>query len=189
MTESSDKNSLRDVFHFDTEGTLPIPGPIGRFVRLALGVLIAKFIYDWFVIIDSSDFGNPFILIWVAFSVMLVPYVVNIGYGVNFGAMPRYVLLGVWLLAAIAGYLAEGALKSELLWSVIEGTQIYIYGHLGISFLLAAILATPGCEMRAIPHLLGKVSGSGSKEHYCPGFIDNIDRWERDRAKGGNTDG
>lgn len=148
---------------------------------MALGAVISKFIYDWVTIIDSSDFGNPFILVWIAFSVALVPYVVNIGYGVNYGARPRYVLLGIWLVAAFAGYIAEGSPNSEFLWGTIEFTQIYIYGHLGLSFLLSAALATPGCEMRAIPHLFGKLSGSGSKEHYCPGFIDNIDRWEQQR--------
>jgi hypothetical protein len=178
----AEKKPLKEVFHFDKQGTLPLPGPIGRLVRLAMGLLIIKFIYDWLVFIDSSDFNNPFILFWIAFSVALVPYVVNIGFGVNSGARPRYALLGIWLLAAVAGFLIAGIFRSELFWSVVEITQIYIYGHLGISFLLSAILSTPGCEMRAIPHLLGKVSGKGSQEHYCPGFIDNIDRWERKRS-------
>ena len=179
----TDKKSLQDVFHFDEEGTLSPPGPIGRLVRLALGLLIAKLIYDWIVIIDSSDYLQPFILLWIAFSVLLAPYVINIGFGVNSGAKPRYVLIALWLLAAIAGFLAEGTIKSEFLWATVEASQIYIYGHLGLSFLLSAILSTPGCEMRAIPHLLGKISGSDSREHYCPGFIDNVDRWERERGK------
>lgn len=187
MSSETGREPLREVFHFDTEGTLPLPGPIGRLVRMALGLLIAKFIYDWLTIIDSSDYLQPFILLWVAFSVALVPYVVNIGFGVNLGAWPRLALLGVWALAAIAGYVEQGVFRSELLWNVVEITQIYIYGHLGISFFLSAILATPGCEMRAIPQLMGKVSGTGSKEHYCPGFIDNIDRWERKR-KESNTE-
>ena len=189
MAESTDKKSLSDVFHFDQEGTLPPPGPIGRVVRLVLGLIIAKFIYDWIVYIDLSDFDNPFVLFWVAFSIALVPYVVNIGWGVNFGAKPRYALFGIWVLGAIAGYLIDGSFRSQLLWTVVEITQIYVYGHLGISFFLSAILATPGCEMRAIPHLVGKVSGEGSKEHYCPGFIDNIDGWERGLRKGDETDG
>ena len=189
MAESTDKKSLSDVFHFDQEGTLPPPGPIGRVVRLVLGLIIAKFIYDWIAYIDISDIDNPVVLFWVAFSIALVPYVVNIGWGVNLGAKPRYVLLGVWALGAFFGYILEGTLTSTFLWGVIEATQIYIYGHLGISFLLSAILATPGCEMRAIPHLVGKVSGEGSKEHYCPGFIDNIDRWERSLGSGEDSDG
>jgi hypothetical protein len=151
--------------------------------------VIVKFVYDWFTIIDVSDIDNPFVLIWVAFSIALAPYVVNIGFGVNFGAKPRYALIMLWAVAAFAGYLLENILRSQILWSVVEVTQIYIYGHLGISFLLSAILATPGCEMRAIPHLLGKMSGSGSKEHYCPGFIDNIDRWELRRKQGVDSNG
>lgn len=189
MSLMTEKKSLEDVFHFEEEGALIPPGPIGRLVRLALGLLIAKFVYDWVTIIDISDFDNPFIIIWIVFSIALVPYVVNIGWGVNLGAKPRYVLLGIWALSAIAGYLLDGSVRSQLLWMVVETTQIYIYGHLGISFLLSAILATPGCEMRAIPHLFGKVFGAGSKEHYCPGFIDNIDRWERNRGRGAGTDG
>lgn len=184
----AEKKALDDVFRFEKEGSLPSPGPIGRLVRLALGVVIAKFIYDWLIIIDSSDYTQPFILLWIAFSVALVPYVVNIGFGVNFGAKPRYVLLGAWAVAALMGLMAEGILRSETLWRVIEVSQVYIYGHLGLSFLLSAILSTPGCEMRAIPHLLGKVSGIGSREHYCPGFIDNVDRWERNRQPGKTPD-
>ncbi len=180
MTE---RKSLEEVFHFDQQGTLPPPGPLGRLLRLVLGVLILKFIVDWLTIIDSSDFNQPFILFWIAISVSLVPYVVNIGFGIKSGAKPRFILLGIWALAAVAGFVIESVFRSEILWSVIEVTQIYIYGHLGVSFLLAAILSTPGCEMRAIPHLLGKVSGKGSQEHYCPGFIDNVDRWERNRSR------
>ena len=35
--------------------------------------------------------------------------------------------------------------------------------------------------MRAIPHLYTMLTGNQIKEHYCPGFIDNIDRWEMKR--------
>jgi hypothetical protein len=183
-----DRKPLEEVFHFDDEGTLSPPGPLGRLVRLLLGILILKFIIDWLTIIDSSDFLNPFILLWIAFSIKLAPYVINIGFGINKGAKPRFILLGIWVLGGLAGYLSEGVWRSEALWAVIEITQIYIYGHLGLSFFLSAILSTPGCEMRAIPHLLGKISGQGSQEHYCPGFLDNIDRWERSRGESEHAD-
>ena len=97
------RKPLSDVFHFDKEGTLAPPGPIGRLVRLFMGAIIMKFIYDWLTWIDISDFANPFILFWIAFSIALVPYVVNIGFGFNGGAKPRYALLGIWALAATAG--------------------------------------------------------------------------------------
>ena len=177
----AERRPLEEVFHFDKEGTLPPPGPIGRVVRLLLGIVILKFVYDWLFYLDSSDYNEPFILLWIGDSVALVPYVVNIGFGLNRGAKPRYVLAGIWLAGGLIGFVVGGILRSEFLWSVIEITQIYIYGHLGISFLLSAILSTPGCELRAIPHMIGKITGRGYQEHYCPGFIDNIDRWERNR--------
>ena len=177
----ADRPPFEEVFHFDAEGTLPPPGPVGRLVRLLVGVVVLNFVYEWLVYIDSSSYLNLIVLLWVAFSVYLAPYVVNIGFGINSGARSRYVLLGAWVLAGIIGVNVEASFRSELLWSVIEVTQIYIYGHLGISFLLSAILSTPGCEMRAIPQLAGKISGKGSQEHYCPGFIDKVDHWELQR--------
>ena len=70
------------------------------------------------------------------------------------------------------------------LWGVVTTWMIVIYGHLGISFVLATLLATPGCEMRAIPQLLGMASGKQAAEHYCPAFIDKIDHWEHQRNNG-----
>ena len=61
-----------------------------------------------------------------------------------------------------------------------EGREIPILK--GISFVLSAALATPGCEMRAIPHLWTIVTGRATKEHYCPGFLDGLDKWELGRS-------
>lgn len=55
----------------------------------------------------------------------------------------------------------------------------YVYGHLGVSFVISSIIKTPGCEMRALPHLWGILSGKESKEHQCPAFIRTIDEWEK----------
>lgn len=58
----------------------------------------------------------------------------------------------------------------------------YFYTHLGLSFVLAAFIGTPGCEIRSMPEFLGRISGKPSEEHYCPaGFITAIDEWELNR--------
>ena len=62
--------------------------------------------------------------------------------------------------------------------------MVYWSLHLGGSFVLAALIATPGCEMRAVPHLTSLITGHAAKEHYCPGFIDPLDRWERRWSRG-----
>ncbi|MFQ5609661.1 MAG: hypothetical protein ACE5F8_05260, partial [Woeseiaceae bacterium] len=84
-------------------------------------------------------------------------------------------------IAVAVGYVLSATILSTPLWATIAIWMIYIYGHLGVSFVLSAVLATPGCEMRAIPHLLGIVFRNETREHYCPGFLGNIDEWERNR--------
>jgi hypothetical protein len=141
---------------FDEPGTIPRPGPIGRAVRLGWGALLAAVVWS---AIDLRDeilgTGIPHGGWWIgiAITLMVTPYVVNIGWGRNWRSAPR--------LAAILGIVA-GMVVSRLTvgtwwatplgWAVLAW-YVYTLGHLGISFLLAAALATPGCEMRAIPHL------------------------------------
>ncbi len=110
----SERIPLKKVFHFDTEGTLQPPGPLGRLLRLLLGLVLVNFVYEWLFFIDSSDYLNPRILVWIAFSIYLAPYVINIGFGINSGAGSRYGLVLVWVLAGIVGFVVEGNVRSEL---------------------------------------------------------------------------
>jgi hypothetical protein len=121
---------------------------------------------------------SPSLLFWAAFGLMLLPYVMNIGFGVNWRGWPRLVAIILLGGAALGALLIDGALTSNIAWTPLKLFMLYVYGHLGVSFVISAIIATPGCEMRAIPHLLGEMSGRPTAEHYCPGFIGTIDRWE-----------
>lgn len=133
-----------------------------------------------------DDLGNPSWWMLIGIGLLLVPYVVNIGFGVATGAWPR-TLSVIMLLAGIAISLFwTGNLLDFPFWVSATPWMIYVFAHLGISFLLSALLATPGCEMRAIPHLLGMLRGKDATEHYCPGFIDNIDRWEQQQTSHGD---
>jgi hypothetical protein len=120
---------------------------------------------------------------WFLFGLVLAPYVVNIGLGVKWGAWPRIAAIILVAGAGLLGYAQTGTFLNRPLWVGMDVFMIYIYIHLGLSFLLSALLATPGCEMRAIPHLVGIVRGKSTQEHYCPGMIDGLDRWERERGK------
>lgn len=59
----------------------------------------------------------------------------------------------------------------------------------GFSFVLSALIGTPGCEMRSIPHLWTLVTGRETQEHYCPGIIDTVDRWEAAGSSTGRSAG
>ncbi len=170
-------------------GTLTRPGPIGRLFRFVLGVLclyvFAEVFYYW-----TWTTAQPFSTLDNRFLVLLAPlcvlnYVVNIGFTKNWGHRP--LLFSVITLGVIAcvGFTVSGSLDSPILGVPLNLWIGYFYGHLGLSFVLAALRGTPGCEMRAIPELIGEVTGRVSEEHHCPaGFITQLDAWEQRRRSG-----
>ena len=82
----------------------------------------------------------------------------------------------------VVAFVIHGELNSPILGVPLFAWLTYFYGHLGLSFVVASVLATPGCEMRAIPELVGHMTGHGSAEHHCPSsLITKIDEWERQR--------
>ena len=178
-----DQLAMESTFRFDAPGTLERPGPIGRLVRLAMGIFMGW--AAWYVGLhsDAGDLSSAGLWFWLLFALMLAPYVVNIGFGVKWGAWPRIAAVIVVAGAGSLGYVQTDTLLNSPLWVAMAVFVVYIFIHLGLSFLLSALLATPGCEMRAIPHLIGIVRGKSTQEHYCPGFIDGVDRWERERGK------
>ncbi|WP_421788647.1 hypothetical protein [Hyphobacterium sp.] len=126
---------------------------------------------------------NPTVIAFSLFAVYLVGYVVNIGTGLRLGASPRIVAVVGLALAGMMGWAMDGILTSDVLWRAIRWFMIYVYGHLGVSFVLAAAFATPGCEMRSIPILIGRLTGKPPRDHHCPGPIDAIDRWEAEQSE------
>lgn len=176
-----DKLAMKDTFRFDEPGTIARPGPIGRMVRLTLGALCLWLVWQLAMRSGSQDLFNPSFWVLAAFGQMLAPYVVNIGFGVKWGAWPRIASIVLILAAAGLGFAGSDSVLSAPLWATLAIWMGYIYGHLGLSFVLSAILATPGCEMRAIPQLLGMLLREETREHYCPGFIQNVDQWELSR--------
>ncbi len=180
--------------HFVEGGTLPRPRWIGRVVRLAIGLLTLKLFVDLvrFEVLMERDSGltswrfptQLFFWAVVAFFFWILPHVVNLGFGKSWRNRSQIALAVILAAVSIWGLVAHGSLWTPALgWSILLWL-LYESLHLGISFILAAALATPGCEMRAIPDLWSRLSGRASAEHYCPGFLDGIDRWELARSGG-----
>ena len=91
-----------------------------------------------------------------------------------------------FILLACAGAILVDLVLYGQVWGpplgvVVYAVTVYTFAHLGLSFILATVLATPGCEMRAIPDLLGRLTGRTAQEHHCPGFIQPLDDWEAER--------
>lgn len=167
-------------------GTLTRPGPIGRLFRLALGVLclyaLADIVFyvEWTTMQPFTSLGNRLLLLLAPLCAF--NYVVNIGFSKSWGHRPLIGSAIFLLTTAISAYLVSGSFDSPIFGAPLNLWLAYFYGHLGFSFVLSVLIATPGCEMRAIPELIGRVSGHRSDEHHCPaGFITQIDEWEQRR--------
>lgn len=172
----------------DEAGSLPRPGPVGRLVRLALGLLCL-----WYVmgLIDvSADLitadGHIRSVVWngILIGLFLISYIVNIGFSRAWKKWPALISAGVMLGVGGIGYLTEGTVETSLLARTIWVWELYLFSHLGTAFLIAAVLRTPGCEMRAFHDLYSRLTGIPTKEHHCPiGPLTPIDRWEANRSK------
>lgn len=162
---------------------------MGRTVRLVLGVgclyaLLQLILYRESIIATPAAV-LPNVAILVLAALFIVNYVVNIGFGRSWGRRPSYLFLGGSLILAAAASTIFGTPDHPLLGVWLWLWLVYFYAHLGISFVLSAAIATPGCEMRAIPELIGRASGRSAQEHHCPAaFITKIDEWECKRVCG-----
>ena len=175
-----------DALELVEEGSLEPPGPVGRLVRLTSGIVCMYALYTlllyWQTIIQAPISVLPDIAVLVFATIFIVNYVVNIGFGKSWGRWPSYLSVAIMLLLAAIAWLLFGTPDHPLLGTVLWAWLAYFFAHLGLSFVLSAIIATPGCEMRAIPELIGRMSGRPAAEHHCPAsFITNIDAWESKR--------
>lgn len=170
------------------QGSLSRPGPIGRLLRLSLGVAC---LYGLWELINVAPYFVerplellPNLSFMILVLLCIFNYVVNIGFSKNWKFYPT--LVSVLVIGGVAGvnFLLTGTANSFLLGVLIVVWMGYFYFHLGLSFVLSALIATPGCEMRAIPELFGKFTNRETKEHHCPSaIISGIDRWESNRRR------
>ena len=173
-----------DPIQFVESGSLVRPGPIGRSARFGLGSFC---LYAFWGIVVSADviINTPLSALPSRITLLLAPmcvynYVVNIGFSKNWGKRPLVLSLALLTVSALAGMITSGGLNNPIFGGALFVWLGYFYAHLGVSFALSAFIATPGCEMRAIPELFGRIRGIPSEEHRCPVFfLTKIDEWER----------
>jgi hypothetical protein len=170
----------------EAPGTLLKPGPVGRIARLAFGVLCSWYVVELLEVAGNlfDSHGNIRAAIWngILPGLFLVSYIINIGYSRAWKKVPAVVSGGVFLVLAGVGYVLSGTVESGLLARSAWLWEIYLFSHLGLSFLLSAIIGTPGCEMRALHDAWSRLSGNPTREHHCPvGPLNAIDRWEAHR--------
>lgn len=173
---------------FDNPGSLPKPGPVGRLVRLVFGLICTWYVVQLLEISGQlmADGGRIKPVVWngILIGLFLVSYVVNIGYSRAWKKWPALISGGIFLAIAAYGHSVNGSYETYLLARTVWGWEIYLFSHLGLAFIISALLATPGCEMRAFHDLYSRLSGVPVKEHVCPvGPLNAIDQWEAGRKQ------
>jgi len=169
-------------------GTLLRPGPVGRLARLGFGGLCLYYVYGLVTVSGSilTSTGSIRPLLWngILPGLFLVSYVVNIGLSRTWNKWPAGVSALALGTIALVGYLTSSSVETPMLARSIWVWELYVFGHLGTAFLIAAFIGTPGCEMRAFHDLYSRVTGVATKEHYCPiGPLHAIDQWEAARRE------
>jgi hypothetical protein len=133
---------------FEQPGTFPKPGPIGRIVRLLAGIGLLYFFaqaliaYDGFVRLNVPR--NPLFWIGVALCFFGLPTAINIGFGRSWGHWPQIIVLVLGLAAVIFDLIQYGSLWGPPLGLLAYVLIVYFTAHVGLSFLVQAIFATPG---------------------------------------------
>ena len=172
----------------DESGTLVRPGPIGRLVRLTFGLICAWYVFVLIEVSGQLMSGDGHIrpVVWngVIFGLFLISYIINIGFSRAWKKWPAFISGGIFLAIAGIGYLTKGTIETELLARAVWIWEVYLFSHLGGAFIIASLIGTPGCEMRAFHDLFSRVTGIPTKEHYCPvGPLHPIDQWEARRSQ------
>lgn len=170
----------------DEPGSLPRPGPIGRLARLAFGLICAWYVQGLLDVssqlMDSSGHVRPVVWNGIFVGLFLISYVINIGYSRSWKKWPAIVSAALFLIVAGFGYITSASFQTELLARTIWGWEVYLFTHLGLAFLISGVIATPGCELRAFHDLFTRITGTPTKEHFCPvGPLHPIDQWEAAR--------
>ncbi len=175
--------------HFEEAGSLKPPKLIGRIVRLILGVWLLSAVYP--LVVDGL-YPRLFLGTWgasspprawtfyalAAFGFWVTPHVINIGFGKSWRHRPQWVIAGLAAVLLAVDLVIYGTWWAGPLAVFLYLWLTYVALHLGVSFVLSSLLATPGCEMRAMPQLWTLMTGRATKEHYCPGPLDRLDNWE-----------
>jgi hypothetical protein len=168
---------------FEPAGSLEPPGTIGRVVRLLLGVicidLVVQIVDDIPGMIARGWPLNPLSICAIFLGFYLLKPVVNIGFTTRLKYLPQIIVAAISVVLVLVQWLSSQPLFGPTFTVFLMLWMSYVFVHLGLSFVIAAAIKTPGCEMRSIPHLWSKLSGQPSLEHYCPGPLTPIDNWEQ----------
>jgi hypothetical protein len=157
------------------------PGVVGRLIRLALGLATLSLLWPLLTVWRAELWAGrvPWSAVgfWVLVSLALwgTSYVFNIAFGLSFGQKTRTAAIAGALLAGLIGFVSSGRFPNPAFGAYLWTWFAVLTVLLGPAHLLAALLATPGCEMRSYAHAATLLRGGDVDAVVCPGGIDRFD--------------
>jgi hypothetical protein len=130
-----------------------------------------------------SELSDPDGLFWflALYAFLSLPHLFDVLLDLSWQRNSQLLFILLAATAAVVDFLLYQQLWKPLLAWFMYGVMIVVLGILTLSFLLAALLRTPGCEWRAIPHLLARWQGREIEAHPCSIYLHKLDQWEARR--------
>jgi hypothetical protein len=159
------------------------PGPVGLLIRVVLGAVavyaLVELLTKWDIFRDRNLIESDFWFITL-FTLCLLADVFNIGLRRRWGAWPIVVFVAGAAAIGAASYLAAGEVWTTALAAWVYAGDLLVFGALSVSFPLAIVMRTPGCELNALPKLVARLRGRADEEtRRCLLGVDLLDRQPR----------
>ena len=155
------------------------PGPVGLLIRVVLGAAsvwgLVELVTNWDVFRDQDLIESDFWFITL-FTLCLLPDVFNIGLRRRWGLWPLVVFLAGAAAIGLVGYLGEVWTTALAAW--VYAADLLVFAALSVSFPVAIVTRTPGCEFNAIPRLVARLRGRADEEtRRCLLGVDLLDKY------------
>ena len=167
----------------DSQETRPgpaVPRPVGLLIRVVLGAAavyaLVELVTQWDIFRDRNLIESDFWFITV-FTLCLLADVFNIGLRRRWGPWPIVVFLAGAAVLGLASYLAAGEVWTTALAAWVYAGDLLVFAALSVSFPVAIVMRTPGCELNALPRLVARLRGTADAEtRRCLLGVDLLDR-------------
>jgi hypothetical protein len=94
---------------------------------------------------------------------------------------PTVVFLAGGAIMGMAGLLIAGEVWNPVLAGWVYAGDLLVMGALAVSFPVAIVTRSPGCELDALPRLIAGPVVRAVQRPRCVVGLDRLDRWEAAR--------
>jgi hypothetical protein len=166
---------------YDRRPGTRVPGPVGLLLRVILGAAavyaLVELLTKWDVFRDLNLIESDFWFVTL-FTLCLLADVFNIGLRRRWGPWPIVVFLAGAVVLGSASYLTAGEVWTTALAAWVYAGDLLVFAALSVSFPVAIIMRTPGCELNALPKLVARLRGTADAEtRRCLLGVDLLDKY------------